>query len=101
MYWDPLHSLLEEGVHACLADEQVRPLDHHDAGKETGVTGILQLFPLVVALGHGQRNNREALHCTLLWLRLAVWEGKIFSLDQTPYNASVTYAVTFVRSTLA
>lgn len=65
MYWDPLHSLLEEGVHACLADEQVRPLDHHDAGKETGVTGILQLFPLVVALGHGQRINRETLKpCT-------------------------------------
>ena len=36
-----LHSLLEDGVGAGLADDQVRPLHHHDAHKEASVASVL------------------------------------------------------------
>lgn len=45
-----LHALLEEGVPPGLADDEVGPLDNHDAGKEAGVTGVFHNLPLLIGL---------------------------------------------------
>lgn len=45
-----LHALLEEGVPPGLADNNIGPLDHHDAGEEGRVAGEFNDLPLLVRL---------------------------------------------------
>lgn len=45
-----LHALLKEGVPPGLADDEISPLDDHDADKEAGVAGVLHDLPLLVGL---------------------------------------------------
>ena len=46
---DPVgHALGEDGVLAGLADDQVSPLDNHNRGEESSVTGVLKDFPVPV-----------------------------------------------------
>ena len=52
-----LHSLLEEGVDSSLADEEISPLYNHNADKEPRVTGVLQIFTLVIALQQQQQQQ--------------------------------------------
>ena len=56
--WGPgersLHALLEDGVTAGLADDEVGPLHDHDADKEGRVARELHHLPLLVGLGAGR-----------------------------------------------
>lgn len=45
-----LHALLKEGVPPGLADDEIGPLDNHDADKEAGVAGVFHDLPLLVGL---------------------------------------------------
>jgi hypothetical protein len=57
--WCSLHALLEDGVAAGLADDEVGPLHYYDAGKEGCVACELHHLPLLVGLGEcGQREVR-------------------------------------------
>lgn len=57
-----LHALLEEGVPPGLADDEIGPLDDHDAHKEAGVAGELDDLPLLVGL-------KRLKHTSCLYLR--------------------------------
>ena len=48
-----LHSLLQDGVPPGLADDQIGPLDDHDAGEEGRVAGELYDLSAVVCLVDG------------------------------------------------
>ncbi len=48
---------MEDGVPACLADDKVGPLHHHNAGEERGVTGELDDLTLLVSLKHTYLNR--------------------------------------------
>ena len=42
------HALMDEGVHASFANDQVSPLDHHNCNEEGSVTGELQSLAVPV-----------------------------------------------------
>lgn len=51
LYSHPLlHALLKEGVPPGFADDEIGPLDNHNASKEAGVAGKFNNFPLLVGL---------------------------------------------------
>lgn len=64
-----LHALLEHRVPSGLADDDVRPLHHHDAHKERRVTRELHDLTLLVGLSRREtdenfisdRSNKAAL----------------------------------------
>ena len=58
--------MLEDGVESCLADYQVRPLHHHDADKESRVTGVFQLLPLGIGLCKRGAYVNYKTACTIL-----------------------------------
>ncbi len=45
-----LHALLKERVPPGLADDEIGPLDDHDADKEAGVAGEFNDLPLLIRL---------------------------------------------------
>jgi len=57
---DSLHALLEHRVPPGLADDDVGPLNHHDADEERRVAGELHDLPLLVGLERGRRGHRES-----------------------------------------
>ena len=54
-----LHSLLQDGVPPGLADDQIGPLDDHDAGEEGGVAGELYDLSAVVCLVEGTFEKKK------------------------------------------
>jgi len=62
-----LHALLEDGVPARLADDEVGPLHHHDADEEGGVAGELHDLPLLVRLRADTDTRMLALERTILF----------------------------------
>ena len=47
---DLLHSLVNDGVASCLADDEIRPLNDYNGHKERRVTRVLQSLALCVRL---------------------------------------------------
>lgn len=52
-----LHALMKERVPPGLADDQISPLDNHNADEEAGVAGELDDFPLLVGLPGGSTSQ--------------------------------------------
>lgn len=52
-----LHALLKKGVPPGLADDEIGPLDNHDADKEAGVAGEFNDLPLLVSLPSWNKLN--------------------------------------------
>lgn len=52
-----LHALMKERVPPGLADNEISPLDNHNADKEAGVAGELDDFPLLVGLPGGSTSQ--------------------------------------------
>lgn len=52
-----LHALMKERVPPGLADNEISPLDNHNADKEAGVAGEFDDFPLLVGLPGGSTSQ--------------------------------------------
>jgi len=44
------HSLMDDGIPSCFADNQIRPLHNDNAHKECCVACVLQFLPVTVRL---------------------------------------------------
>lgn len=52
-----LHALMKERVPPGLADNEISPLDNHNADKEAGVAGEFDDFPLLIGLPGGSTSQ--------------------------------------------
>ena len=59
MCFDSLHALLEDRVTPGLTDDEIGPLDHHDADEERCVAGELHNLSLFVCLEAGGTQGKR------------------------------------------
>lgn len=68
---DVLHSLLKDGVPPGLADDQIGPLDDHNAGEEGCVAGELNDLSALVSLRYRRVQEKKDqylfLFCSIPW----------------------------------